>query len=149
MQTTCPPVAGWHEIKGKYLGGRFPKVAQFIIIRKIKDDGTGETACVGAATAADERWAMSVKDGKPFQVSDDRCIQVIDPTSETVEGEADFVAFVPGGVRIRWNVSPKTRHQLLVPLYAGDDVSAKAETFLPGVADALAAEVITWRRKKK
>jgi hypothetical protein len=137
-RVVCNVAPGNQDITTVDLGGHTPKAAQFILTHAISDGVAAANAVFsyGAATGSTERWVFSVwsqdnvgttNTGRLFRT--DACIVKTDGTNGVVEAQADFVFFIPNGVRINWSNAPASAFLLTVVFYAGSDLLAHAGTF--------------------
>lgn len=124
------------------LGGLTPKAALFIATRAVTNNtaAAGGALCIGAATSATQRWAlwsMSLDNVANTDESRtgmlDKCIAIPLATG-LIDGEADLDSFITNGVRINWTNAPATGILIEVVLFAGDEVNAHADTYVPGTS---------------
>jgi hypothetical protein len=92
---------------------------------------------IGAAIGTTERWVAATSDEHNLattnsfrRMATDEVVMVLDPADGTVEGEADFSAWVTNGITINWGVALGSAYLLTVIFFAGDDVSAHADSVL-------------------
>jgi hypothetical protein len=120
-----------------------PKAALFIC-SEATTDGTAASnyqLSVGAATGVSNEWCLSVnsEDGQASadtqsSTDSDRVIRINTAGTNTVDGDAEFTAFITDGVRINWITAPSAAWLLTVVLFGGDDLSAHANSV--GLGDA-------------
>lgn len=122
------------------LEGETPVAAWFIVSSAISDGAAANHAVLGfgAATATDERWACCATSEHNLGTTDtyrrgvtDECVLILDPTDGSVDGEADLSSFGAGTVTISWGNAPTSEYLITVIAFAGDGVSAHADTFSP------------------
>ena len=129
----APPYT--QDITTADLGGLTPKAALFICSYSVTDATAADhnNLSIGAATGASEEWCLSTNDEHNQGTTDnykttdsDRCIRLNTPSTDTIDGEAEFIAFIANGVRINWLNAPSSAWLLTVVLFAGTDLSAHA-----------------------
>lgn len=128
---------GIQNITTTNLNDLIPKAVYFIYSIGITDDTPVANASfgVGAATSTSERWStcFSVENGQGTTDSgrngdSSNCIIILDGNGAT-DGLADFVKFIPNGVRINWSTAPSSAYGITAVFFAGTDVSAQGGTF--------------------
>jgi hypothetical protein len=134
------------------LGDLTPAAALFTIVAATADGTPADHAVMGtgAATSTSERWAIAGSAEHNVGTTDcyrrmetDRCVLILNPADGTVDGEADFVSFITNGVRINWSDAPSAAYYLIVDLFAGTDLSAKALTFTMAATEDDTVDVTT------
>lgn len=137
-RVACNTVTGNQDITTEALGDTTPKAALFLISNAVTDGSAVDhhIFSIGAATGTSNRWSTGTSDqtGVGTTNSDhrgmtDQCIHIQLPGSHSIDGEADFVAFINNGVRINWDVAPDSAYLLTVVFFGGDDVEAYAGTW--------------------
>ncbi|KPL05616.1 hypothetical protein AMJ85_11605 [candidate division BRC1 bacterium SM23_51] len=134
-RVVCDTATGDQDITTDDLGGLTPKAVFFVASRTITD-GTIRTHAgigIGAATAADEQWAMAI-DAEDAQATTDvhrramtdECVLFLQDGNNVVDGEANFKAFVENGCTITWGDACSSAWLLTAVFFAGTDLSAKA-----------------------
>jgi len=129
---------GEQDITSDALGTTVPKAALFVL-PGITADATATAHarfCLGAATGASNQWvtAFSDKDNVATTVCGrqsmtDKCVAIIDTAVGSIDGEAEFVEFIPGGCTIDWTNAPASAYLLTVIFFSGDDLNAHANVF--------------------
>jgi hypothetical protein len=117
------------------LGELFPKGA-LIIVTKATVDGTAVDDAVfswGAATGAANEWVTSFTSDHNLATSNSynvwdssKCIKLLNPTDGTIDGEAEFSAWITNGIRINWTNAPAAAYLITVVLVAGTDLLVHA-----------------------
>lgn len=133
---------GNQDITTADLGGLTPGAVWFTISGAQSNGVAANDARmgIGAATSTTERWTITWaldNNINPTQTvrrqMTDECIAII-TVAGAVDGEADFVTFIPNGVRINWGNAPAAAYFITAEFYAGTDLSAKADMFqMPNV----------------
>lgn len=112
-----------------------PKAALFICTIATADDTpvAGYGYSFGAATGASNEWCVFFSDEDGSGTTDrrgatesDRLIRINTIGTHTVDGDADFSAWITDGVRIDWQTAPSAAWLLTVVLFTGSDLSAHA-----------------------
>lgn len=136
-RVACSTGGGTQDITIDRLGNRVPAAALFFVTRATTDGDFSDHAIfgMGAATDTSEQWAWCIKDEDGQNPTDldrrgatDECVMILD-TAGNVDGEANFSAFIAGGVRINWGNTPAAAYLLTVVLFVGSSLSAKADVF--------------------
>lgn len=118
-----------------------PKAALFICSVATSNGSAASdfNLSIGAATGAANEWCLSVnnEDGQPdtdtaATTDSDKCIRINTAGTATVDGEAEFAAFITDGVRINWTNAPAAAWLLTVVLFGGSDLSAHANNVALG-----------------
>jgi hypothetical protein len=144
MRDTCGVAAGNRDYTTPNLGGLIPKGA-WLTALYATSDGVGADHAVlglGAVSGASNRWACCVAAQHGVTPSNtvrrgvtDQCVLLLDPATGGVDGEADFVAFIPGGIRLNWGNPCSAPFLLLIDFFAGTGLSACAVSFNVGNQD--------------
>jgi hypothetical protein len=153
-QVAANTAVAQQDITADALGVTVPSAALFRMTRTITSGTAAAHAAlsVGAATSSTERWTWGCvsEDGQGTtdterQGMTDECI-FISLANGGVDGEADFVQFIPGGCRINWGNLPASAFLLTVTFIAGEHLNAQAGTFTAANAVGNSASVnLGWR----
>ena len=120
------------------LGGLTPKAAIIIGSRAITDATAvaHNVVSYGACTGATNEWVVAASDEDAVADSDndcffddDFCVLFVNPGDQTVDGSAEFSAFIANGLTINWTDAPAGAYFLTVIFFAGTDLSAYAASF--------------------
>jgi len=151
-RVACSTAAGNQFITAPGLSDLTPKAAYFIVVDAV-EDGTASAGAVlgiGAATGAANRWSVSwsAQDNVGTtntnrRATTDECVLKILNNSGNVDGEADFVAFIPNGIQINWGNAPASAFLMIVVLFAGTDLNAQAATFTMAAAQDATVDINT------
>lgn len=118
-----------------------PKAALFICSKATANGVAADhyVLSFGAATGTSNEWCLSLNTEDGVATTDtrattdsDRCIRLNNPGTATVDGEAEFTAFITDGVRINWLNAPSAAWLLTVVLFGGSDLSAHANNIALG-----------------
>lgn len=147
-RVACNTSTGTQDITVSGFGT--PKAALFICSVGVTD-GTAAAdlnMSIGAATGVSNEWCLSVsaENGvgttSTFGTTDsDRCVRINNAGSSSVDGEAEFSAFITDGVRINWTNAPSAAWLLTVVLFGGSDLSAHANNAALGNSTDNAVDV--------
>lgn len=87
----------------------------------------------GASTGASNEWCVFFSDENGVGTTDrrgatesDRVVRINQIGTHTVDGDANFSAWITDGVRIDWQTAPSAAWLLTVVLFTGTDLSAHA-----------------------
>lgn len=131
-----------------------PNGARFIISRAVTDGTAAAHATLGygAATSTTARWCCGIQVDDAAGTTNanrifmnDQCICILNTTGSAVEGEADFVQFIPNtgsgaGVEVTWGDAPAGAYFVTVELYAMNAIACG--TYVTG-ASAGATTTVT------
>ena len=118
-----------------------PKAALFICSVATSNGSAASdfSLSIGAATGASNEWCLSInnEDGQSdtdtaATTDSDKCVRINTAGTPTVDGEAEFTAFITDGVRINWTNAPSAAWLLTVVLFGGTDLSAHANNVALG-----------------
>jgi len=132
------------------LGGLTPVAAIIEVTRAITDGVQADHYgfSIGAATGASNEWcaSFSVEDGTAAAdtaqiTSSSKCIVLLVPGDTTVDGEAEFSAWITNGIRINWTNAPGAAFLIKVKFIAGTDVSAHANNISLGDSEDNAVDI--------
>lgn len=138
-RAACNTSAGNQDIT--IAGFGTPKAALFICSVATSNGSAASdfNLSIGAATGAANEWCLSVnnEDGQPdtdtaATTDSDKCIRLNTAGGPTVDGEAEFTAFITDGVRINWTNAPSAAWLLTVVLFGGTDLAAHANNVALG-----------------
>ena len=132
----APTSDGLQTLTSPELGSLVPKAAYFCIVGAspidLHNDAHGKLG--HGATDGTRQWALGGRSQNGVGTTNcsrhattTKCIEVMHDSSDTILGEAEFDAFVAGGVRIDWTTAPNEDYVCYVVLFAGDDVEARAD----------------------
>ncbi len=123
------------------LGGATPKGA-IIHWARVTTDGAASHASFGCGLVDTDGWgrtcsrrwedgvAISAPAGYTLQTAD-RCIDILKPDGLSSEGIAEFVSWIPNGIRVNWTTAPPSGWRIEVIFFAGSSVktAARAVTY--------------------
>lgn len=144
VQFKAPLASGNQTITQPKLGGLTPKAVIFFwgggVVNGIPKDSA--RIGVGAATGPLNRWAVTCR-SRNGQIASScvrrasgiHCIQMINNSATTIDGQADFVTFVVNGCTVNWPTVPNTEFKLEAVFFAGTDLSAHADTIALSTQD--------------
>lgn len=147
-RVACNTATASQTITTTALSGAIP-IAMFIRVSAGITNGTAADHAllsVGAATSTSTRWtaAMASQDGVTNsntwrRGATDECIMILNPSDGSVDGEADFTAFVQNGATINWGVLPSAAYLMEVTFITGKN--AYAGTFNPNATQDASTDV--------
>lgn len=149
-RVACNTSTGNQTITTNDLGGLTPVAALLIVSFATADGVAADHAMlsVGAVTGASNRWTAYMSDEHAAATSDSyngsvatKCIRIISPLDGTVDGEADFSAWVSEGITINWTDAPAAAYLLTVIFFAGTDVTAHANSVALGNTVDVAVDI--------
>ena len=136
----APGATGDQDITAVGLGGATPKAVVFVcaIGNTFGTEAVNRSTGFGFAISATERWALSSWSNSGVSTTFTKrqhittaCIILDTANSTNIEFEADFVQFIPDGVRVNWKSVSVALATVTAIFFAGADVSAEIATFNP------------------
>ncbi|HUW55539.1 MAG TPA: hypothetical protein VMZ92_02815 [Planctomycetota bacterium] len=134
---------GLQTITAPGLGSVVPKAVLFCLVGSdIFDDFDGNSGLGFGCVDGTRQWATYgiADDGAATMnthtvASDSNCLLVMHDSDGSVRAEAQFDAFVAGGVRIDWIDAHFDDFKCIAIFFAGDDVTVRADNYLLGAQD--------------
>ena len=134
--------SGNTDLTTSRLNGRTPKLVIFLVRFQPLGDLSG-CAGIGAADGTNE-FCVCIAAEDDANASDTKmnrstaaCIEVIDPQSSgqgSIEYQANFVSFIPNGVRVNVTTSPNNANAFAAMFFAGDDLEVEIGSFTADAA---------------
>src|SRR3990167_5502178 len=115
VRVAANTATGTQNITTSDLGGLTPKAALIIGSVAVTDATAAAHNVVsyGACSGATNEWVTAVSDTDNVADSDndtwfddDFCVLFVNPGAQTVDGSAEFSAFIADGVTINWTDAP-------------------------------------------